>query len=216
MFIGSTINVEKVAGTDIQMVQKTDYPWNGNISITVNPKESRKFTVYVRVPNRTTSALYTPTPQVNGVKSLAVNGETIHPKIVNGYAVITRKWQAGDKIDLVLPMEVQRIVADKRVAANRGLVALRYGPLIYNVERADQPDINLTIGSKPLTAEWRGDLLHGVMAIKGQWADGSPLLAVPNYARNNRNSEGVGSMVWIQNPPANKLASATAPGAQAF
>jgi hypothetical protein len=38
MFIGSTINVEKVAGTDIQMVQKTDYPWNGNISITVNPK----------------------------------------------------------------------------------------------------------------------------------------------------------------------------------
>jgi DUF1680 family protein len=216
MFIGSTINMEKVAGTDIQMVQKTDYPWNGNISITVNPKESRKFTVYVRVPNRTTSALYTPTPQVNGVKLLAVNGETIHPKIVNGYAVITRKWQAGDKIDLVLPMEVQRIVADKRVAADRGLVALRYGPLIYNVERADQPDINLTIGSKPLTAEWRGDLLHGVMAIKGQWADGSPLLAVPNYARNNRNSEGVGSMVWIQNPPANKLASASTPGAQAF
>src|SRR5471030_2777297 len=64
MFIGSIINVEKAAGTDIQMVQKTDYPWNGNISITVNPKESKKFTVYVRVPNRTTSELYTPTPQV--------------------------------------------------------------------------------------------------------------------------------------------------------
>ena len=26
LFIGSTINVEKVAGTDVEMVQKTDYP----------------------------------------------------------------------------------------------------------------------------------------------------------------------------------------------
>ena len=52
MFIGSTINVEKVAGTDVQMVQKTDYPWSGNVAITVNPKESKKFTVYVRVPDR--------------------------------------------------------------------------------------------------------------------------------------------------------------------
>ena len=75
MFIGSTINVENVAGTDVEMVQKTDYPWNGNISITVNPKESKKFTVCVRVPNRTTSELYTPTPEVSGVKLLAVNGE---------------------------------------------------------------------------------------------------------------------------------------------
>ena len=216
MFIGSTINVEKVAGTDIQMVQKTDYPWSGNISITVNPKESKKFTVYVRVPNRTTSELYTPTPQVSGVKLLAVNGEIIHPKIVNGYAVITRTWNTGDKIDMVLPMEVQRIVADKHIAADRGLVALRYGPLIYNVERADQPDISKAIGSEPLVAEWRGDLLHGVMTIKGQWADGSPLLAIPNFARNNRNSEGVGSMVWIKNQPASELAIAGMPDAPSF
>jgi hypothetical protein len=216
MFIGSTINVEKVAGTDIQMVQKTDYPWSGNISIAVNPKQSKKFTVYVRVPNRTTSALYTPMPQVSGVKSLAVNGKIVTPKIVNGYAVITRTWKTGDKIDMVLPMEVQRIQADAHIAADRGLVALRYGPLIYNVERADQPDINQPIGSKALTTEWRGDLLHGVMTIKGQWADGSPLLAVPNYARNNRNSEGSGSMVWIKNQPASKLVSVATPDAPAF
>lgn len=186
LFIGSTINVEKVVGTDIQMVQKTDYPWSGNVSITVNPKQSKKFTVYVRVPNRTTSELYTPTPQVSGIKSLSVNGKSVTPKIENGYAVITRDWKAGDKIDLVLPMEVQRIKADERIAADRGLVALRYGPLIYNVEQADQPDINKPLGSAPLTAEWRGDLLEGVTIIKGQWADGSPMVAIPNYARNNR------------------------------
>jgi hypothetical protein len=122
--------------------------------------------------------------------SLAVNGRRISPQVEQGYAVITRKWQVGDTVDLVLPLEVQRVKCDEKVAANRGLVALRYGPLIYNVERADQPDIGKAIGLAPLSTEWRGDLLQGVVAIKGQWADGSPLLAVPNYARNNRDSAG--------------------------
>ena len=58
-------------------------------------------------------------------------------------------------------------------------MALRYGPLIYNVERADQPDINQALSTAPLTTEWRGDLLQGVMVIKGTWADGSPMLAIP-------------------------------------
>ena len=196
--------MEKVAGTDVQMVQKTDYPWSGNVAITVNPKESKQFTVYVRVPDRTTSVLYTPTPQVSGLKSLAVNGETISPKIENGYAAVTRTWKSGDTINVVLPMEVQVVKATDKIAADRGLVALRYGPLIYNVERADQPNINLAIGSAPLTPEWRGDLLCGVMAIKGQWADGSPLLAIPNYARENRiaqetnRSPGSDSVVWFK------------------
>ena len=201
LFIGSTINVEKVAGTDIQMIQKTDYPWSGNVSITVNPKQSKKFTVYVRVPNRTTSALYTPTPQVSGIKSLSVNGKSVTPKIENGYAVITRDWKAGDKIDLVLPMEVQRVKADENIAADRGSVALRYGPLVYNVEQADQPNISLALGSAPLTAEWRGDLLGGVMTIKGNWADGTPMLAIPNYARNNRTSTASSGEVAAGNSP---------------
>ena len=67
MYVGSTIKVEKVAGTDVEMVQKTDYPWSGNIAMTVNPTVSKAFTVYVRVPNRTTSELYTPVPQVSGL-----------------------------------------------------------------------------------------------------------------------------------------------------
>jgi DUF1680 family protein len=186
LFIGSTINVEDVAGTDLQMVQRTDYPWSGKVVITVNPRISKRFSVHVRVPNRTTSELYRPTPAVSGLKSLAINGATASVDIVNGYAVITRAWKAGDTIELELPMAVQRIKADERIAANRGLVALRYGPLIYNVERADQPDLNQAIGAEPLSPVWRGDLLEGIVAIKGSWGDGSPLLAIPNYARNNR------------------------------
>jgi DUF1680 family protein len=190
LFIGSTINVEKVAGTNVQMVQKTDYPWSGDISITVNPEETKRFTIYVRIPNRDTSELYTYTPEVSGLTSLAVNGEKIEsPQIDKGYAVITREWKAGDNIDLVLPMKVQRIKADERIQADQGRVALRYGPLIYSVELVDQDINNEQVALSPnsaLTAQFDSSLLDGVMTIKGTWANGSPLLAIPNYARLNR------------------------------
>ncbi|MCX5646400.1 MAG: glycoside hydrolase family 127 protein [Phycisphaerae bacterium] len=186
LFIGSTINVEKVAGTNVQMVQETDYPWSGKVAITVNPETAKRFAVCVRVPNRTTSELYTPTPQVNGLESISVNGSTIKPKIENGYAVITRKWKAEDKIVLMLPMKVQRIKASDKIAATAGKVALRYGPLIYSAEAVDQSLDKVLAPDSALTTEWKGDLLDGVMVVKGTWADGSALMAVPNYARDNR------------------------------
>jgi uncharacterized protein len=186
LFIGSTIRVERVAGTDVEMVQKTDYPWDGRVSITVNPKQAKNFSVYVRVPDRKTSELYASTPEIKGLKSFAVNGQPVAPRVDKGYAVVMREWRAGDRIDLEMPMAVQRITADEKIQGDKGLTALRYGPLIYNVERADQADLNGAIGSQPLTTEWRGDLLQGVRIIKGTWADGTPLVAIPNYARNNR------------------------------
>jgi hypothetical protein len=172
------------------MVQKTDYPWSGKVAITVNPKKSTEFALHIRVPNRATSALYTETPAVSGLKSFAINGQAFAPRIENGYASVSRKWRAGDTVAFELPMEPQRVKADTRVAADRGRVALRYGPLIYNVETADQPDINQPIGSAPLKPVWKGNLLGGVVALEGKWADGTPLLAIPNYARNNRNDSG--------------------------
>jgi uncharacterized protein len=186
LFIGSTIHVDKVAGTEVEMIQQTDYPWSGKISMTVNPKESRSFTVYVRIPNRRTSELYTPVPQVSGFISLSVNGKTINPAIRNGYAVIRRAWKKGDHIELELPMQIQEITADAKIKADIGRVALRYGPLLYNVETADHQDINQAIGNQPLSLEWNGDLLRGIMTIKGYWADGTPLLAIPNFTRLNR------------------------------
>lgn len=187
MYIGSTINVERVAGTDIEMVQKTNYPWEGAVAITVNPKLSKEFTVYVRVPNRTTSELYTPDKEVKGLKYLKVNGKNVPVETNKGYVAIKRTWKKGDKIELEMPMEVQKFYADTRIEANRGRVALRFGPLIYNVESADGQDINKAIDTqKPLAVEWRDNFLRGMLVIKGQWEDGTPLLAIPNYARTNR------------------------------
>ena len=186
MFVGSTMQVGKVAGTEVEMVQKTNYPWSGEVAITVNPQETRRFSVYVRIPDRTTSKLYTDSPAVHGVESFAVNGERVVPKMEKGYAVVTREWKAGDRIELTLPMKAQRVTADNRIKADLGTVALKYGPLVYNVETADQGHIEQALSDSPLTTEWKPELLGGVMVIKGTWKDGSAMTAVPNFARMNR------------------------------
>ena len=186
MFVGSRIHVGQVAGTGVEVVQKTDYPWRGAVSITVNPEEDKTFTVYVRVPNRRTSRLYEGVPAVQGVKRFTINDEAVTPTVRKGYIAVTREWQAGDRIELELPMEPQRFTADPRIKADAGMVALAYGPLVYNVEGLDNHRIDQKIASDSLKAEWKPDLLGGVMAISGKWEDGSDLLAIPNYARMNR------------------------------
>jgi uncharacterized protein len=203
LFIGGTTKIENVAGTNVEVVQKTNYPWSGRVAITLNPQVSKRFSVRVRAPNRATSRLYTARPEVGGIESLAVNGQAVPVKIAGGYAVVERQWQKGDTLTLKLPMKVQRIKADHRIEADRGLVALRCGPLVYSVETADQPDINKALSAGPLLSEWRGDLLGGVVCLKGTWADGSPMVAIPYYARVNR--RGASESGELRHPSQSKV-----------
>ncbi len=89
-------------------------------------------------------------------------------------------------------------------------VALKYGPLIYNVETADNHSIDAKIDpATPLRAEWRPDLFGGTMVIIGKWQTAPMLVAIPNYARMNRvgpppaypqdepRPEKTSSKVWI-------------------
>jgi hypothetical protein len=186
LFIGSSITVGNVGGVDVQMVQATNYPWDGKVSITVNPKVPARFSVRVRTPDRGVSSLYKSAPDANGIASLAVNGAAVKPAIDKGYAAITRAWKAGDRIDFVLPMKIQRVRAAEQLEADRNKVALRYGPLVYNIERVDQDIAKVLSPESALTTEWKPDLLGGVVSIQGKFADGSPVMAIPNYARMNR------------------------------
>ncbi len=211
LYVGSTVRV----APDLEIVQRTDYPWKGAVEIIINPVAGnvgaasvlrpsagvgaprslpRFFALHLRAPNRNVSALYRATPDANGLAALTVNGQPVTPEMKDGYAVIRREWKSGDTVRFELPLRVQRVRADQRVVADRGRVALRYGPLIYNIESVDQNIDGVLLPDTPLVAEWKPDLLEGVVAIRGRFADGSPLLAIPNYARNNR---GGRSIVWI-------------------
>ena len=193
MFIGGSVTIPNISGTTVRMDQSTDYPWTNTVSLTVNPSTPTNFTLYIREPNRTMSALYTPTPAISGLTSIKLNGAIISPNVTNGYAAINRTWNAGDQISLVLPMAIQRIRCSTNVAANVGQVALQYGPLIYNIESVDQ-NIGLTLNSNAALSLRYTNMLGGFSAITGTFNDGSPLLAVPNYSRLNR---GGSSSVWF-------------------
>jgi DUF1680 family protein len=187
LFAGSRVTVDGIAGTNVEMIQTTEYPWDGRVAITVNPAARKAFTIRIRVPNGDISTLYTSTPQIHGLGALSVNGQRLTPKVVNGYAEITRTWARGDRIQFDVPMAPQIMRGSDKIEATRGKVALRLGPMVYNIEKADQ-DITKTIDLKsPLSVEFRKDLLGGVPVINGRFTDGSALVAVPNLARMNRN-----------------------------
>ena len=194
LFIGSTVAIPDISGTTVQMVQTTDYPWTNHVTIVVNPAVPTNFTLNLREPNRTWSQLYAPTPAISGFTSIQLNGAPISPAITNGYATITRTWTAGDKVDLVLPMAVQRIKASSNVAADAGLVSLQYGPLIYNIESADQSTGLVLSPSAPLFT-LSTNILGGFLKISGTWTNGAVLTAIPNYAHLNR---GGSSAVWFR------------------
>lgn len=209
-FIASTVMLDDVAGTRVLINQQTDYPWNGKIVMTVTPDKKARFGIRIRMPGRWPGDLYVTTPATCGDFSIRLNGQAIAAAGERGYALIDREWSRGDRIEIEMPLQPMRVKCDPRVAANAGRVALQYGPLVYNIESVDLPggvtpdDVALS-PSSPLGAEWDADHLGGVMTIRGKFAGGEPLRAIPYYARMNRLSADAGqairpvrSLVWIK------------------
>ncbi len=197
LYAGSNVTVDNVAGTKVEIQQTTDYPWSGKVAIVIRLDASagKQFAVRLRIPARNASPLYITEPVIDGLKSLSVNGAPEAVKLQNGYAVISREWKSGDRIELELPMAPQRIKADEQVVADRGRVALRCGPLVYCIESVDQDVEGVLHPDTPLTTDWRPDLLGGVTVIRGEFAGGKPFVAIPYYARANRGGRFV---VWMR------------------
>jgi hypothetical protein len=114
-------------GQTVSIEQKTEYPWQGRVRIHVAPERPSTFALALRVPGWCRQAKV----MVNG-KAVALG------KIIRkGYAHISREWKSGDKVDLELPMPVERIEANPKVRQDCGRVALQRGPLVYCLEEAD-------------------------------------------------------------------------------
>jgi hypothetical protein len=82
-------------------------------------------------------------------------------------------------------------------------VALRFGPLVYNIENVEQDIASKLPPTAPLRTEWRPDFLGGVTVITSTFADGAPMTAIPNFSRTNRQPPAP--------DPSNTPASANAP-----
>ncbi|MFA5588495.1 MAG: hypothetical protein WC987_06970, partial [Mariniphaga sp.] len=134
------------------------------------------------------------------------------PEIKNGYAVLSKKWETGDKIDINFPYEIRKIKAHPEIEDNKEKMALQLGPLVYCTEWADyektgipniylDPKENLSFGFRPgklgglntITGE-ASILKKGEGPDKGEFYP-IKFTAIPYYAWAHR---GKGEMtVWI-------------------
>jgi len=203
LFIACSANIQLDKGK-VAISQETNYPWDGNIVIHVDPKSRKQFTLRVRIPGWAMNQplpgdLYRFAENDTEKVTLTVNGKHANIKMDQGYAVIDRKWEKGDVVRLSLPMPIRRVLANEKVKDDSNKVALIRGPLTFCAEGVDNDgkvldriipdDAQFTIESRP-------DLLHGITGIKVLYPGGkSDLIEIPYYAWSHR---GPGEMtVWI-------------------
>ena len=120
----------------------SNYPWEGNITIHVDPVKKIKTSIHIRIPGwarniAVPGGLYAFADSSSASAKLLINGKEFQYNIDKGYATIEREWKKGDIIELQLPLEIRKISSRTEVNANDGRVALQRGPLVYCVEGAD-------------------------------------------------------------------------------
>jgi DUF1680 family protein len=188
-----------VGNRQVRIKESSAYPWSGAIRVAIDPDEPGDFTVKLRIPG-----------WARGAKA-KVNGAAIDvaSNFRDGYLEIRRIWNAGDTVDLDLPMPVERIYAHPSVRMDAGRVALKRGPLVYCVEQVDNLKTPVEQIRLPrdaaIDANQRGDLFGGIVTLVAQGKAASPedwdgalyrntppeevprtWTAVPYYLWNNR------------------------------
>jgi len=219
LFIGGSADVD-VGGQPVRVRQETGYPWDGRVKIFVEPEVSpREFTVLIRIPcwargEPLPGGLYRFADSSQESARVSVNGEEVPIALEKGYVRMQRLWKKGDQVELELKMPPRLVQCDERVQADRGLVAVQRGPLVYCLEGIDQPvrEVRaLLLDTKtPMHAEaaaGRGPIdgmtiLRGKARPVGRNLDGSldereavDVVAVPYFAWANRGSTPMA--VWL-------------------
>ncbi len=203
LFVGSKGTV-KFGKNSVDVSQQTDYPWDGDIKITIEPEKETEFAVHIRIPGwarnvPVPSDLYSFLNPSKESVTLKVNSETVELEMDKGFARIRRRWKRGDIIELAIPTPVQRTIANENVKDALGKVALQRGPLVYCFEEADNKGgvLNRRLADNlEFDVEFKPDLLGGINILKAKSRDKTPgLVAIPYYAWSHR---GIGEMtVWI-------------------
>ncbi|MGP3915646.1 glycoside hydrolase family 127 protein [Nonomuraea sp. 10N515B] len=99
---------------DVRLAIRTEYPWQGRITVRILQTPDRPWTLSLRIPAWSRSA--------------------IGPVVQH-----SRQWNAGDSVVLDLEPVIRVTVPDRRADAIRGCVAIERGPLVYCLEAVDAP-----------------------------------------------------------------------------
>lgn len=174
LYVGSNSTI-KLPVTGVNIIQETNYPWEGKNTITINPDKASTFTVKIRIPGWAVDQpipgdLYQTDNQTKKSVSIRVNGQSIPIQMEKGYAVIQRSWKKGDQISIDLPMEVKKIRALDQVVADQKRFALQRGPLVYCLEGPDNLDgsvMNIVVDKDAvIKSQFAPNLLNGVVTLQ--------------------------------------------------
>lgn len=215
LFVASTARL-KVGDTDVRMRVDSNYPWSGNVKVTVEPSRRTRCALHVRIPGwarniAVPGGLYSFTDSSSGRISVLLNGKPVHYQEEKGYAVVTRDWNHGDTIELRLSMPVRKVIARKEVKADQDRCALQRGPLVYCVEGADNAGNvwNVIAANSAMFVEQPHRILdESIVALRGQVSTLEPnsdrssvqlrprtLTAIPYYTWANRDNYEM--QVWL-------------------
>ncbi|MGD8328260.1 MAG: glycoside hydrolase family 127 protein [Acidobacteriota bacterium] len=197
LFVDSDAETE-LGGTPVRIGQRTRYPWDGRVTLRIDPPGDTSFTLKVRIPGwaRGTvmpGGLYGYVDAAPATSpSLRLNGSDLLLELDNGYARIERRWRAGDVVELDLPMPVRQVAAHPEVRDDHDRVALQRGPLVHCAEWPDNDGRALDIvvpGGARMDSEYRADLLDGVQVIRGEVETLQPVEATPDRNPGARSVE---------------------------
>jgi DUF1680 family protein len=209
LYGGNTLDTTLADGSRLHLTQKTDYPWDGQVEITVAAAPERDCSLLLRIPGWARD----PAVTLNGRPQSA-------PCKPGTYVELHRTWTAGDVLRLTLPMPVRLMEAHPLVEEARNQVAIQRGPIVYCLESTDLPahvalpDVVIPRGIV-LTPRHDPALLGGVTVLEGRaeaWPEarwsgqlyrelspGPPLAVdlklIPYYAWGNRGRSEM--TVWI-------------------
>ena len=146
LYIQSEAEIE-LGGQMVKVEQQTDYPWNGEVALTITPEQEETFALRLRIPGwakgkPVPTDLYSLASTASSAYTVRVNGKEAKAAFreEEGYFTLLRSWRAGDRVELSLPMEVQQVKANDRVEDDRGRLAVERGPVMYCLEGVDMPD----------------------------------------------------------------------------
>ncbi|RLD65455.1 MAG: glycoside hydrolase family 127 protein [Bacteroidetes bacterium] len=175
LYIGNNANIEMGLG-QIKISQTTNYPWDGNVKINIDPENESNFTISLRIPGwaqnkPVPSDLYHYMNESNQKPVIKINDKETKYSIRKGFAKINRQWEKGDIIEINFPMPVRKVIANKKVEENIGKFSIEKGPLVYCAEWVDNGGRvrNLLLDKNTdFTTEFKENLINGINILKGK------------------------------------------------
>ena len=221
----ANVSTIKVNGKDVILEEATEYPWNGDIKITVKKSNAKNANLLIRIPgwarNQVVpSDLYQFADKETPSYSVTVNGKAVEADLSanKGYLPV-KNIRKGDVVRIHFDMPVRTVIANQKVADDKSKVAVERGPLVYCAEAADnngEPVLRAVMGKKPTfnvvdnysiqNTETKNAPAFTVKAIKTEGqilndsADGislknCTLTLIPYYAWNHRGANQMN--VWF-------------------